>query len=199
MRRVLRRKLLKPALLAAFRHAHLDARASALRQELLERRGIPCVPWQDDLRWDRRRPTVVLETERLQHRRDVLPTDVLEVEGIAVDHLPVAERKDLNDRTVTLDGEADHVDRADRATISSLALGEVLHGAQAIPVARCILEPLLRGRVAHPLLELALNRLGVAGEELDHLVDDRAVVLLRHVADAGGETPLDVEVQTRDP
>src|SRR5262249_61279839 len=47
--------------------------------------------------------------------------------------------------------------------------------------------------------ELPLDRVGRAREELDHLVDDRAVSLLGDVADAGREATVDVVVEARNP
>src|SRR5205085_8707126 len=70
---------------------------------------------------------------------------------------------------------------------------------EPVPVSRRILESLLRGRLLHPALELAEDRTRLAREELDHLVDDRAVVLLGHVPDARRETAVDVVVEARDP
>src|SRR5439155_7946830 len=87
----------------------------------------------------------------------------------------------------------------DGAAIRGLALGQMLDGAQAVPIPRRVLEALLGRGVAHLPLELALDGLRVSREELDHLVDDRAVVLLRDVADARGQTAVDVVVETRDP
>src|SRR5258707_11131553 len=84
-------------------------------------------------------------------------------------------------------------------TLDRLPLDEVLDGEETVAVARGILEALFARRVLHLLLELALDRLHVAGEELDHALDDRAVVLLRDIADAGCEAPVDVVVEARDP
>ena len=96
------------------------------------------------------------------------------MEPVAVDHLAVAEREDLDGRAVALDGDADHVDGADRAPVGRLPLGEVLDREQPVAVARGVLEPLLRRGLVHPPLELALDRPRLAGEELDHAVDDLA-------------------------
>src|SRR4030095_5793137 len=103
-----------------------------------------------------------------------------------------------HDRTVAVHGEADHIDRADGAALDGLPLDEVLYRAQPVAVASRVLEALLGSRVEHLLLELALDRLHVAGEELDDAVDDRAVVLFRDVADAGREATVDVVVEARD-
>src|SRR5581483_7245186 len=94
---VLVRELLQPSLLPALGGADLDARATPLGEELGERRQVAGVARYDDLRRDARRAAVVLEEERLQDRRHVLPADVLEVERVPVDHLAAAEREDLHD------------------------------------------------------------------------------------------------------
>ena len=144
-----------------------------------------------------RRAPVVLEAERLEHRRHVLPADVLEMERVAVDHLAAAQGEDLDDGAVAVGCEADHVGRAARLPLDRLPLDEVLHREQPVPVTGGVLESLVLRGGLHLLLELALDRLHLAGEELDHRLDDRAVVLLRDVADAGRETALDVVVETR--
>src|SRR5207302_8438670 len=89
--------------------------------------------------------------------------------------------------------------RPDGALVGRLPLGQVLHGKEPVSVARRLLEPLPRGGVAHLPLEVAEDRPRLPREELDHLVDDRAIVLLGHVADAGRETTLDVEIEARNP
>ena len=90
------------------------------------RRQVARVARDDDLRRHARRRAVVLEHEGLEDRRRVLPVDVLEVEAVPVDELAAAEREDLHGRAVALGGDADHVDRADRAPVGGLPLGEVL-------------------------------------------------------------------------
>ena len=199
MARVLAGELLQPALLPALGGPHLDARAAALGEELRQRREVACVARNDDLWRHARSGSVVLQAERLEHRRDVLPAHVLEVKRIAVDQPPVAQREDLDDRPVAFRGEPDHVDRADGAPVGRLPLGEMLDAAQTVAVARCLLEALIGGGLAHLLLELPLDRLRLAREELDHLVDDRAVVLVRDVADARRQAAVDVVVEAWDP
>src|SRR6266498_3874266 len=74
----------------------------------------------------------------------------------------------------------------------------MLDAGQPVSIPRGLLEPLLRRRVLHLLLELPLDRLRLAREELDHLVDDRPVVILRDVPDARCQAALDVVVETGD-
>ena len=197
--RVLRGQFLQPALLSALGDPDVDAGAAPLGEELREGRHVAGVSRDDDLRRDRGSAAVVLQRERLEDRPDVLPRDVLEVERVAIDEPAVAKRKDLHHGAIPVHGEADHVDRADGAAIRVLALCQVLHGPQAVPVPRGVLEAFLCSGLAHLPLELPLDRAGLAREELDHLVDDRAVLVLRYVADAGREAAVDVVVETRNP
>ena len=189
---------LQTPLLASLGRADLDARAAPFREELGERRQVAGVARNDDLRRHARRAPVVLEPERLEDRRHVLAADVLEVERVAVDHPAAAQREDLDDGAITLGREADHVHRSDRLPLDGLPLDEVLYREQPVAVAGRILEALLGRRLLHSPLELALDRLHVAREELDHAVDDAAVVLRRHVADAGRQAAVDVVVEARD-
>ena len=121
------------------------------------------------------------------------------MEAVAVDHLPVAEREHLHRRPVALDRETDDVDRSDRPPLDRLTLGEMADREQAVAVAGGLLEALVGCGVAHPLLELELDRARVAGEEADDAVDDLAVLLLRDRPDARREAAVDVEVEARDP
>ena len=127
------------------------------------------------------------------------PSDVLEVEAVAVDQLAVPEREDLDDGAVALARDPDHVDRPDGRLVGALPLGEMPHREEPVAVARRLLEALLLGRALHLLLELAHDRPRVAGEELDHAVDHLAVVLLGHVPDARGQAALDVVIEARNP
>src|SRR5439155_21126181 len=180
---------------AALGRPDLDPRTAALGEEFRDRRRVPRVARNDDLRRDARCGPVVLEHERLDHRGKVLPAHVLQMEGVTVDHLAVAEREDLDDCTFALDGEPDHVDRPDRPPIRRLPLGEMLDAAEAVAISGRFLEALLGGGVPHLLVELALDRLRVAGKKLDHLVDDLSVALLRDVPHAGGQTAVDVVIE----
>src|SRR4029079_2844752 len=128
--------------------------------------------------------TVVLEAERLQHGGEVPPLDVLQMESVAVDEPAVAEREDLHRGAIALGGDPDHVDGADRAPVRRLPLCEVTDGKQPVPVTRGFLEPLPDRRLLHAALELALDRPRLAGEELDHAVEDLRGRLLADVARA---------------
>ena len=116
-----------------------------------------------------------------------------------VDHLAAAEREHLHCGAVALGGDAEHVDRAGLAPVGALLLGQVLDREEPVAVAGSVLVALLGGRVAHLLLQLAHDRLRVAGEKVDHALDHRPVVLLRDVTDARRVAALDVEVEARDP
>ena len=175
------------------------ARAATLAEELGEHLRIRDPRRDEHLRRCARRGAVVLEDERLDDRLRVLSFDVLEVESVAVDHLAVAQREDLHRRLVAVDREPDDVDRPDVAPIGRLPVGEVPDREQPVPVARGLLEALLRPQLPHPLGELRLDRLRVPREEPDDALDHRAVVLLRDRSDARGEAAVDVEVEAGDP
>ncbi len=125
--------------------------------------------------------------------------DVLEVERVAVDQLAVAKRKHLDRGPVGLGSDADHVHRPDGLLVGRLPLGEALDREQPVPAAGRLLVALLGCGVAHLALQLADDRLRVAGEEPDHAVDDRAVRLGVDRADARRLAALDVEVEAGDP
>ena len=116
-----------------------------------------------------------------------------------IDEPAAAQREDLHGRAIVRGGDPDHVDRADRALVGGLPLRQVPDREQPVAVARRLLEPMRLGGRVHLLLELAQDRPRLAREELDHTVDDRAVVVLRDVADARGQAALDVVVEARDP
>src|SRR5439155_23821018 len=86
---------------------------------------------------------------------------------------------------------------ADRAAVGRLALREMADREQPVPVARRLLEALVLGRLPHRLLELPMDRRRVPRQELDHPVDDLAVLLARDVADARRPAALDVVVEAR--
>ncbi len=197
-RRVLRGQVREPPLLAAHRAPDLDARAASLGEELLGRGEVAGLRRHDDLRRDRRRRAVVLDEERLEHVRVLLPRDVLEVERVAVDHLAAAQREDLHRAAVARERDADHVDVADVAAVCGLPLREVLDREEPVAVARRLLELLLLGGGAHPLLHVAQDRRRVAGEKLRHAADHLGVALLRDVVDTRRQAAVDVVVEARD-
>ena len=80
------------------------------------------------------------------------------MEAVAVDHLAVAEREHLHGGLVSVDREPDDVRRPDGALVGRLPVGEVPDREEPVPVARSLLEALVRGCLAHAHLELALNR-----------------------------------------
>ena len=85
------------------------------------------------------------------------------------------------------------------APLGRLPLGEVLDREQPVAVARRLLEPLVRGRLAHLPLELALGS-AASSPERNSITPSitSPVVLLRDVADARREAALDVVVEARD-
>ncbi len=183
----------------ALRCPHLDARAAEIAEEGRKRVRVDDVGRDDDLGRDRRRGAVVLQAEGLEDGGAILSLDVLEVEREAVDEPPPTEGEELHRGAVAVRGEPDHVDRPHGALVGGLPLRKALDGAQPVSVARGLLEPLLgRGR-SHPLLQGAPDGARLAREELDHPVDDLAVLLDRDRADTGRGAALDVEVEAGDP
>jgi hypothetical protein len=197
--RVALRELQDAAFLAPDGRANPDPRAAELRQELRERLRVAGIGRDQDLGRDARGGAVVLEAEGFEDRLDVLAPHVLELEAVAVDQLAVAERKDLDGGALAVDRHADDVDAVRLPLVRGLALGEVTQGEQTVSVARRILEALLGGGDPHALLQLALDRSGLAGQELDDSRDDLSIVLGGDVADARRVTAVDVVVEARNP
>ena len=164
----------------------LDARAAPLREERRERREISAPGRHEHFAGGRsRRRPVELDDERLEHRLCVALDDVLEVEPVAVDHLPVAQREDLHRRLAPVDRETDDVHLVPTASlVGRLALGQVPDREEPVAVPRRLLEALVRRRLAHPLLEFPLDRPCLPAQELDHAVDDLPVLVRRDRLDA---------------
>ena len=99
------------------------------------------------------------------------------MEAVAVDHPAVPQREHLDRSLVAVDGEPDDVDAPDRPPVGCLPLAEMPDGVEAVSVARRLLEALVGRCLAHALLELALDRVGVPGEELDDAVDDLRIAV----------------------
>ena len=120
-------------------------------EELRERLDVGDPGRDENLGRHARRPAVVLEDERLEDRLRVLAGDVLEVEPVAVDHLPVTQREDLDGCLVAVDREPDDVHRSDVAPVRRLPVGEMADREEPVPVARGLLEALVGRRLAHAL------------------------------------------------
>ena len=197
--RVLRGQLRKPSLVAPEGGPDFDARATPLREDLLQGCRSPDLLRDDDLGRDTGRDAVVAKAELLDDRLEVLAGDVLELEAVAVDEPPVPQREDLHRCTVAVNREPDHVDRLGPALRCGLALGEMTHGEEPVAIPGGVFETLLGSRDRHLALELGGDRLRVSREEVDHAVDDPAVLLRRDLAHARGETAVDVVVEAGDP
>ena len=96
----------------------------------------------EDLRRQRGRGAVVLDAEALEHLERIGAGSVLELERVAVDHPPFAEREHLHGGALAADREPDHVDRADRSALDRLPFGKPLDRVQPVAVARRVFEPL---------------------------------------------------------
>ena len=121
------------------------------------------------------------------------------MEPVAVDHLAVAKRKDLDGRTIAVDCETDDIHRPHLTPLGRLTVGEMPDREEPVAIARRLLEALLGRGLAHPLGQLGLDRLRVPGEKADDAVDHAGVVLARDRADARREAAVDVEVEAGNP
>ena len=121
---------------------------------------------------------------------------VLEVEALAVGQHAVADLEDLRVRVRALGRHGDRVEGPDRRVRDALALEQRAHRLQLVAVLRGLLELLLLGGLAHPLVERLLDVAVAAREEVDDRLDVLAVLLLRDVAHAGRLAALDVVVET---
>ncbi len=145
-----RRELDEAALLATRRRPHFDARAAPLREELGDRLRVPRSRPE-------RAPAAGCSASRRSTRRRTPPAptarpgldDVLEMEAVAVDHLPVAKREDLHRGAVALDRQPDHVDGSHGALVRRLPLGEMPDREEPVSVPRRLLEALVSRRLLH--------------------------------------------------
>ena len=160
-----------------------------------ERLGIAHARLHDHLRRHRDRARVVLEGELLRHLALLTLRGVLEVEALPVGQHAVADLEYLRVRVRALRRHGDRVEGAHGCVGDALPLEQRPHRLQLVPVLGCLLELLLRGRLAHPLVERLLDVAVAPGEEVDDRLDVLAIRLLRDVADAGGLAALDVVVE----
>ncbi len=185
------------ALLAALGRAQLDRPAAAARERVAQRRTAAELALDHQQRRNRDVAAVVLQHELLRDLRQLALGLVCEVEGLAVGEHAVAHLEDLRVGVAPVDRDGDGVERTDRLVRDPPALQQRAHRAQAVALERRLLELLRRRRRAHAPLQVALDRGEAAGQEVDHAVDARAVVLLRDEPDARRLAALDVVVQAR--
>ena len=197
-RRVLLRQVDEPALLAPLGLPHLDRRSAPLGQELLERGHVARSRAARRARAGRGRGRVVLDAERLEHvGRGPGPRRSRDGTRSRSTSRPSRSGKSCTAArsppiAIPITSTSPHA-----ALLGGLPLGEVPDREQPVAVARRLLEALRLGRLAHPRLEPALDRLRVAGEEADDAVDDLAVLGAWDVADAGRVAAVDVVVEAR--
>ena len=179
-------QLAQAALVAALGDPHLDRGAAPLAQRLGEEPGaLAQVGADDDRPRHRRRRRVVLADELLGDLGRLALGLVVEVEALALGEDAVADLEDLGVGVGALDSDADQVGGADRAAGDALALEQRADRLQPVAVQGGTLELMRRGRLVHLAPLVALHLAVAAGEEVDDRVDVAAVLLARHVADAG--------------
>ena len=167
-----------PPLLAALGRAQLDRAGAPAGERVGQRRALLDEALHDEQRRDRHVTGVVLQHELLGDLRRAALGLVGEVERLAVGEHAVAHLEDLRVGVAPVERDGDRVERADRLVGDALALEQRAHGAQPVALDRRLLELFGRRGGAHALLELALDLPEAPGEEVDHAVDARAVVLL---------------------
>ena len=182
-------------LLAALRGPDLH-RTVALRRQRRDRRRRHGV-LDDDLGRHRRGGVVVLQQELLDHLLMRPLALVRQVERLAVGEHAVTDLEDLGVGVGPGERYGDRVERPDRRVRNPLALEQRADGGEAVALDRRLLERLGVGRGLHPILELALDPLVVAAQELRNAVDAAAVLLARDVVDAGRSAALDVVIEAR--
>ena len=182
-------------LVAALGVAHLDRRAALVAERLLQHLGLREAARHDHLRRDRRRGGVVLEDELLRHLALLARGRVLQVEALTVGQHAVAHLEDLGVGVGALGRHGHRVERAHRLVRDPLALEQRAHRLEPVAVHRRLLELLLGRRLLHLRLEVALDLAVAARQEGDDRLDALAVLLLRHVADAGRLAALDEVVE----
>ena len=191
-------KVGQAALLAPARAAHLDARPAALAEERLQEVRVLERLRHHHLAGDRHLAAVVLQGEAPEHVRRGAVGGVLEVEAVPVGQAPVPQVEQLHVGGVAAARDAEHIGRAHAAAVGDLALRQVPHRHQPVAVPGRILELMLLGGLFHLGLEPPLERPHPARQELDHAVDDDAVLVPGDVADARGRAAADVVVEAGD-
>ena len=182
-------------LLAALGRADLDARAAPSAQRIDDQRVDGLL--DDDQRRHRGGGLVVAHQELLEHLVGRAARLVGEIEGLAIREHAVAHLEDLGVGVLPGERHGDRVERADGRVGDPLALEQRADGGEPVAFHRGFFELLLGGRRVHSLLDLALDLAVAPAEEVDDPVDPGAVLLARHIPDAGGGATVDMEIQTR--
>ncbi len=151
---------------------------------------------QEDLTRYKGRLIVVLFQKGTQDVRIGLLLAAAQEKVFSADHLAAADEEDLH---TDARRRARHADRILIACprYDVLPLCRRTHGTELIAEARrCLKVICLRCRV-HPLLQLTLYIIRPSFKKEQGGADHRTVVLLPHLADAGGEASLDVVLKAR--
>ncbi len=191
--------LLEALLVAALRHPYADPAPPDVAQQLLDRLVVGGQPRDQDLARDvvAVGAAVQLEQEVLdQLGRAALLHAVGHPAALAADPA-AAHVEDLDRDLERVLGEGDHVGGGPVAEDHRLLLERLLHRTEVVAQPRRALEVERLGGGVHLGAHALDERPRVAADEVAEVVDDRAVVLLADVADAGGGALLDVAEQAR--
>ena len=123
--------------------------------------------------------------------------DLVDDEALAPDDAALAHVEHLHARFERVLGEADEVVVLLAGADHLLALDRLAHARELVADAGRELELELVGGVAHPLLEPLDDRVVLAVEEVEELLDELHVLVVVDVADARRRALLDVRVEAR--
>ena len=152
--------------------------------------------WYDDQRWHDRSHVIALGDRGLDEIINRRAARILKNQLNAFRQPTVSLRPDLDHGQLVTERDAEDIRIAVVGTINELAFGKHRHGSQTIARASGIFVALFRRRALHVLFERCRDGRGVTIEELDHLIDQRAVILFRNLPHAGRRAAPDVKVQT---
>ncbi len=191
------RELDLPRLLAACRDEEPHRSSRSLAHELLDQRTVLEVERQQDLRREPVPTQVVAREKERQDRAVPGPLDVSQEMVLLAEHPALADLEDQPARVVTHAREADDVPVLSRQARHALSFADLLQliDLPLVPGGALELEPLRRA--PHALLERPPRGAGIALQEAHHLVDHRAILLLRDVPHARRLAAIDVIIETR--
>ena len=197
--RVERRGLQQLALAAALRDADAHLGLAVQREQLLVELAVLGLDRHEDLAGDvfLRRVGVELFDDAGDERRRLDVFDLVDDEPLAADDSPLAHVEHLHARFEEVLVETDEVEVFLARRDHLLAFDRLADARELVAHAGRELELELVGRLGHPLFEALDDRVVLAVEEVEEVVDELVVVVVVDVADARRRALLDVRVEAR--
>ncbi len=190
--------LLQGALVAALRHPHPHLAAPQLAEQLLEGRRVRRQLGHQDLaRQEVGVAGVELEQEVLDEVGGAAVGDAVGHPAPLAPDPAAAHVEDLDGDLERVLGQRDDVGVGAVAEHDRLLLQRPLQRAEVVAQPGRALEVLGVAGLVHLALDALDERTGLAGHEVAEVVDDLAVLVGRHVADARGRALADVAEQAR--